>query len=73
MTTRHDTMSDLATDAAIGAAKAAPPATVAALTYFGYSISDVVQFVMLIYALGLVAQQAWRFGKWIIRRGWLQA
>lgn len=48
----------------------APPATIAVLTVFGYSIADAVQAVMLVWALSLVVQKAWQFGCWCARRGW---
>lgn len=55
-----------ARDAAVGA----PPAAIATLTYFGYPISDVVQFVMLLYGIALVSNQVWRLYKWVCRKGW---
>lgn len=51
-------------------AVATPPATIAILTVFGVSVSDAVSAVMLLWALALVAEKAWRFTKWLRRRGW---
>lgn len=51
----------------------APPATVTLLTMFGYPIADVVQAVMLVWGVGLVAGQAWKFVRWVRRRGWQEA
>lgn len=46
-------------DLAIAALKAAPPATVSTLTWFGYPISEWVQVLMLIYAGLLCVQVSW--------------
>jgi hypothetical protein len=61
------------TNAAVETAKVAPPATVATLTFFGYPVAEAVQFLMLLYALGLLAGMAWKFFRWIRRRGWAEA
>lgn len=57
---------------AIEAAKVTPPAAVAALTFFGYPVADDVQFLMLLYALGIVLHMFWRFARWLRRRGWAE-
>lgn len=52
------------------AIKIAPPATVSTLTFMGYPISEDVQAVMLVYALGLVLHMTYSFIRWVCRAGW---
>jgi len=46
------------------AAKALPPATAAAMNFFGYPVADWVSFVMFFYAIGLVSQMVARLARW---------
>lgn len=49
-------------------AKASPSIGAAALTIFGISLPDIVQIFVLIYTLGLIAQQAYRLRQWWVER-----
>ena len=51
-------------------AKVAPPAVVAALSHFGITVPETIQFFTLIYAIGLVVQQGYRFFRFV--SGWLE-
>jgi hypothetical protein len=52
-------------DHAVEIVKGTPPVTVAALSFFGVSIPEVIQFLTLIYCVGIVVQQGYRLTKWI--------
>lgn len=56
-------------DHAIEIVKGAPPVTVAALSFFGVSVPDVIQFLTLIWTLGLVVQMGYKFCRFV--SGWL--
>lgn len=52
---------DLTFDTAI----IAPPATTTALTWAGIHVPDIIQFCMLIYAVGLAVKTVYRLWVWL--------
>lgn len=52
-------------DHVVEIAKGTPPVTVAALSFFGVSIPDVIQFLTLIWTIGLVVQMGYKFYRWL--------
>lgn len=55
-------------DVATELAKASPAVSVGALTIFGVSLPDIVQIAVLVYTLGLIAQQLYRLRRWWVER-----
>ena len=51
---------ELSTEAAVGAAKIAPPAAVVAANVIGVSVPELINAMTLIYLTGLLIQMAWR-------------
>jgi hypothetical protein len=58
-------------DHAIEIAKGAPPVTVAALSFFGVSVPDAIQFLTLLWTAGLVVQMTYRFYRFLT--AWFKA
>ena len=50
---------------AIDTAKLAPPALATFLGWVGVHIPEIIQFCMLIYAVGLAVQTFYRFFSWL--------
>ena len=51
--------------------KLTPPVGVAALSSYGFTVPEAIQFFTLIYAIGLVVQQGYRLWRWF--SGWRKA
>lgn len=47
-------------------AKGVPPATVATLSVFGVTIPEAIQFLTLIYCVGLCIQMLYKAWRWVV-------
>ena len=59
------------TDHVVEIAKGTPPVTVAALSFFGVSVPDAIQFLTLLWTVGLVVQMGYKFYRFLT--AWFKA
>lgn len=70
--TNRAMVNDIAADAAVGAVKITPPATVIGLSAMGVQIDFAVKVMTAIYVFGLCVSMGWKAFKWYRRQGWTE-